>query len=156
MAISHVVPISFKIREGASEPQQAFDVTTKTAYMTDATGNVTSWHYRHFVGDLHTKTLVVEGRGYYEGNHPASSSSVVTKGWSITQPTESGNDVEIVSEGSFPAKSVVVEAHRINEAGMWRATKTVTIKVLYVNGKKATDNDGVVGVENFEEGDYKI
>lgn len=151
MAISHVDPISVKIREGASEPQQAFDVTTKTAHMTDATGNVTSWHYRHFVGDLHTKTLVVEGRGYHAGNLPALGSSVDTRGWNITD-----GDGEIATEGSFPAKTVVIEAHRINEAGMWRVTKTVTIKVLYVNGKKATDNDGVVGVENFDAGDYEI
>ena len=71
MAITSATPISFKTKEGASEPQQAFDVTTKTPHMTDEDGNVTSWHYHHFVGDLHTKTLVVEGRGYHKGNLPA-------------------------------------------------------------------------------------
>lgn len=155
MAITSATPISFKIKEGASEPQQVFDVTTKTPYMTDADGNVTSWHYQHFVGDLHTKTLVVEGRGYSALNHPQPSSEVITKGWNITQEDEAGETVS-VTEGSFTAKTVVVEGHRINEVGMWRVTKTVTIKVLYVNGVRAMDRNGVVGVENFEEGDYKI
>ena len=68
-----------------------------------------------------------------------------TKGWLIT---DSGG--EVATEGSFYAKTVVVEGHRINEVGMWRVTKTVTIKVLYVNGQKASDKNGVVGIENFE------
>lgn len=151
MSITSATPISFKTKEGASEPQQAFDITTKTPYMTDENGNVTSWYYQHFVGDLHTKTLIVEGRGYHAGNLPAFGSTVVTKGWSITD-----GDGSVATEGSFYAKTVVVEGHRINEVGMWRVTKTVTIKVLYVNGVKATDSYGVVGVENFEAGDYKI
>lgn len=151
MSISSATPISFKTKEGASEPQQVFDVTTKTPHMTDEDGNVTSWHYHHFVGDLHTKTLIVEGRGYHAGNLPALGSAVVTKGWSIT---DGGG--EVATEGSFYAKTVVVEGHRINDVGMWRVTKTVTIKVLYVNGVKATDRNGVVGVENFEAGDYVI
>lgn len=151
MAITSATPISFKIKEGASEPQQAFDVTTKKAFSTDDDGNVTSWHYQHFVGDLHTKTLIVEGRGYHAGNLPAFGSTVVTKGWRITDDND-----EVATEGSFYAKTVVVEGHRINEVGMWRVTKTVTIKVLYVNGQKAMDFYGVVGVENFDVGDYKI
>jgi hypothetical protein len=151
MAITSATPISFKTKEGASEPQQAFDITTKTPYITDENGNVTSWHYHHFVGDLHTKTLIVEGRGYHAGNLPPFGSNVVTRGWSITDGVG-----EVATEGSFYAKTVVVEGHRINEVGMWRVTKTVTIKVLYVNGVKATDRNGVVGVENFDEGDYKI
>lgn len=151
MSITSATPISFKTKEGASEPQQAFDVTTKKASSTDDDGNVTSWRYHYFIGDLHTKTLIVEGRGYHAGNLPAFGSTVVTKGWRITD----SND-EVATEGSFYAKTVVVEGHRINDVGMWRVTKTVTIKVLYVNGQKAMDRNGVVGVENFEAGDYVI
>ena len=149
MAISSATPISFKTKEGASEPQQAFDITTKTPHITDENGNVISWRFHHFVGDLHTKTLVVEGRGYSAQNHPEALSEVTTEGWSITQNDENGETV-VVSEGSFAAKSVVVESHRINEVGMWRATKTVTIKALYVNGEK------VKGISNFAAGDYTI
>lgn len=157
MAITSATPISFKTKEGASEPQQAFDVTTKTPYITDEDGNVTNWYYHHFVGDLHTKTLIVEGRGYHAGNLPAFGSFVVTQGWRITQEATSGNEDEVVSEGSFYAKTVVVEGHRINEVGMWRVTKTVTIKVLYVNGTIAKHpDDSIIGITDFEAGDYVI
>lgn len=149
MSISSATPISFKTKEGASEPQQAFDITTKTPHITDENGNVTSWRFHHFVGDLHTKTLVVEGRGYSAENHPEAFSQVTTRGWNITQKDDAGEMV-VVTEGSFAAKSVVVESHRINDAGMWRATKTVTIKALYVNGEK------VEGISNFDTGDYTI
>jgi hypothetical protein len=149
MSISSATPISFKTKEGASEPQQAFDITTKTPRITDENGNVISWNFHHFVGDLHTKTLVVEGRGYSAENHPEASSQVTTKGWKITQKDDAGEMVA-VTEGSFAAKSVVVESHRINDAGMWRATKTVTIKALYVNGVM------VEGISDFDTGDYTI
>lgn len=146
----------FKVREGAQEPQTAFDVVVKTPHMKDSDGNVTSWNYRHFLGDLHVKQLVIEGRGYTGDNHPQSYSAVTTKGWAITSKDEEGEDL-VVTEGSFSAKTVVVEAHRINEADMWRATKTVTIKALYVNGELAKNTDGtVVGVTGFAEGDYTI
>ncbi len=136
--------ISVVLREAALEPQQLYHVQTKTPHMTDASGNVTSWYCNWFLGVLHVKQLVVEGRGYNRNNLPSLTGSSSTKGWAITQ---SG---EIVANGTFEEKSVSIEASRHNEAGMWRVRKTVTIKALYENGKK------VDGLESFAEGDYTI
>lgn len=147
----------FKVKEGGQEPQIAFDVNTKTPHMTDVNGNVTSWHYRRFLGDLHVKQLVIEGRGYTRDDHPESMSEITYGEWRVTSKDDNGDDDVVVSEGSFASKSVVVESHRINEADMWRATKTVTIKALYVNGDLAINPDGtVVGVTDFAEEDFSI
>lgn len=136
--------ISVILREAAQDPQQLYHVQTKTPHTTDASGNVISWNYHWFLGVLHVKQLVVEGRGYNRNNLPSLTSSSSTKGWTITQ---SG---EVVAQGTFEEKSVAIEASRHNEAGMWRVRKTVTIKALYENGVK------VAGIETFASGDYAI
>lgn len=149
--------ISVVLKEGATEPQTAFDVMTKTPYITDSDGNVTSWHHQHWLGVLHTKQLIVEGRGYYRGNLPTIGSSCTTEGWSILGKDDSGEENVIVSEGSFHPRMVVIDGRRINEAGMWRITKTVTLKSLYINGERAKKPDGsYLGDESFLEGDYTI
>ena len=136
--------VSVILREAALEPQQLYHVHTQTPQMTDVNGNVVSWYHNWFLGVLHVKQLVVEGRGYNRNNLPSLTGSSSTKGWAITQ---SG---EIVANGTFEEKSISIEASRHNEAGMWRVRKTVTIKALYENGKK------VDGLESFAEGDYTI
>lgn len=136
--------ISVILREAAQDPQQLYHVQTKTPHTTDASGNVTSWNYHLFLGVLHVKQLVVEGRGYHRSNLPELTSSSSTKGWTITQ------NGEVVAQGTFEEKSVAIEASRHNEAGMWRVRKTVTIKALYENGVK------VAGLEAFATEDYKI
>lgn len=136
--------ISLLVREAALDPQQLYHVMVKSPSTTNDAGEVTGWNYYWFLGILHVKQLVVEGRGYHAGNLPALTGSSSTKGWDISQ------NGEIVSQGTFEEKSVSTEAFRTNEAGMFRVRKTVTIKALYENGKFA------VGKNDFDAGDRTI
>ena len=135
---------SFMIKESASDPQQLYHVMTKTPYVTNEAGEVTSWTYHWFLGILHVRQLVVEGRGYTRDDLPALEDSSSTKGWDILQGGV------VVAQGTFEEKTVSYEKHRINEADMFRVTKTVTIKALYENGKFAA------GKTSFDAGDYTI
>lgn len=136
--------ISLLVREAALDPQQLYHVMVKSPYMTNNAGQVVSWHYHWFLGILHIRQLVIEGRGYYAGNLPSLTGSSSTKSWDISQ------NGEIVSQGTFEEKSVSTEAFRTNEAGMFRVRKTVTIKALYENGNYAA------GQTDFDSGDYEI
>jgi hypothetical protein len=135
---------SFMIKESASDPQQLYHIMVKTPTATNSEGEVTSWDIRWFLGDLHVKQLVVEGRGYTRDTLPALNDSSSTKGWDILQAGK------VVSQGTFEEKTVSYEKNRINEADMFRVTKTVTIKALYENGKFA------VGKTAFDAEDYTI
>lgn len=135
---------SFMIKESAPEPQELYHVLVKTPRITNEAGEVTSWYYHWYHGKLHIKQLIVEGRGYTRETLPALANSSSTKGWDILQ------DGEVISQGTFEEKTIIYEKTRINEADMFRITKTVTIKALYENDKFA------VGQTAFAAGDYVI
>lgn len=136
---------SFIIKESASEPQVAFDITTRTPAGRDENGAIVRWNTFRYLGICKVKQRVIEARGYTRDTVPAAGSSMETKPWHFNSTAEDGS-VYKAGEGVFHPLTVTVERQRINEADMWRATKTVTIKALYINGTLAD------GYEDFPAG----
>lgn len=134
---------SFIVKISIPEPETHFIKNVPALTITDEDGNKTVMGWRTFVGKLHTKIMTVEGRGFgsYE-NLPNMSGSADT----LTSNT-TDDDGNIVSTDSFDQKTVSYDAPRINEANMWRVTKTVTIRALYSNGVF------IAGKTTFDNGD---
>ena len=133
----------FKVKISVPEPQTHFIKNVPSLIVTDKDGNTTVMGWRTLVGKLHTRIMTVEARGYAsDGELPAMA------GYSKTLTAyETDNNGNIISTDSFDEKTVAFEAPRINEANMWRVTKTVTIRALYTNGNY------VAGKTNFDAGD---
>lgn len=134
---------SFIVKISIPEPETHFIKNVPALTITDEDGNKTVMGWRTFVGKLHTKIMTVEGRGFgsYE-NLPNMSGSADTLTSNMTD-----DDGNIVSTDSFDQKTVSYDAPRINEANMWRVTKTVTIRALYSNGVF------IAGKTAFDSGD---
>lgn len=146
MAVSSGTPVSVVLRESANEPQTAFEVSYRIPGSRDKDGNVTTWHKYFDRGILISKQLVVEGRGNW---NKSISTTSETEGWFLEVPDETGKKIT-VTEGYYNKKTIVIERHRINEAGFYRYTKTTTISALYVNGVYKS------GITDFDSSDYSL
>lgn len=136
----------FKVKISVPEPQTHFIKDVPKTTVTDKDGNKTVLGWRTLIGKLHTRIMTVEARGYAsDGELPV----MVGDSKTLTA-NETDDDGNIVSTDSFDEKTVVFEASRINEANMWRVTKTVTIRALYTNGNY------VAGKTDFDAGDEAI
>jgi hypothetical protein len=111
----------FKIKETDNEPQTIGAQLLPAATTTDTDGNTVVSSWRREIAVLKSRTMVVQGRGYTREDADA----IATNGSST-----------VLYNGNFhfDSRTVVYDKSRINEADMWRITKTVTITALYVNG----------------------
>ena len=124
----------FKVKEVACEPQTVGAQLVPASTSTDANGKVNVLSWAREIAVLRSRIMIVEARGYTR-----SEADAIT--------TNGSSSVLYNGKFAFEERSVSYEKQRVNEADMWRITKIVTIKALYVNGQF------IAGKTSFNAGD---
>lgn len=121
---------TFVVQESQPEPTTYAVVDVPTYYVDNVPMGFT-----RVVSKLVSRVLTVESRGHLE-----------------KPSVNEGNSSEVIAydDMHYESKKVAIDIRRINEAGMWRVTKTVTITALYNNGVYRS------GKTTFDAGDKTI